>query len=220
MKKFLLFAIILSTSFTQINAQYWANVENTGMQIFTKQKESEGVTGSAYYEQDFMMGTVIDKDRRVNLLMRYNAVEDVVVLKPDITTGKEYVLPKIKSIKYKIGNYTYFIDELNTEDGKLEAYFARFYQGDKSDFVGQPVADYTPAKAASTAYGEDKQAKLSVDMVYYISVDGAPFKEVRLKEKDLEDLFKGDKMEDYLDDNKIKTEQDVVSLLKYYEQLN
>jgi len=220
MKKLLLFAIILSASFTQINAQYWANVENTGMQIFTKQKEAEGVTGSPYYENDFIIGTVIDKDRKVNMLMRYNAVEDMVVLKPDVTTGKEYVLPKIKSINYKIGNYTYFVDELSTEKGKLEAYFARFYQGKKGVLVGQPKADFIPAKPASTAYGEDKPAKITVEMVYYISVDGAPFKEVRLKEKDLEDLFKGDKMEDYLDDNKIKTEQDVVSLLKYYEQLD
>ena len=220
MKNYLLFAIFIAMSISHGTAQRFQNLENNGMQIFTKQKEPAAMTGSPYYEEEFMMGTVIDKDRKVNMLMRYNALEDMVVLKPDASTGKEYVLPKIKSINYKIGNYTYFIDELNTEDGKLEAYFARFYQGENSDFVGQPVADYTPAKAATTGYGEDKPAKIKVDMVYYISVDGAPFKEVRLKEKDLEDLFKGDKMEDYLDDNKIKTEQDVVSLLKYYEQLN
>lgn len=218
MKNYLLI-LFISFSLTQILAQQTQNVEMNGMQIFTKDKEPDKMTGSPYYEDDFIIGKVMEDDRKVMMLMRYNALEDMVVLRPNTNSTKEYVLPKKKSIKYDFGNYTYFIDRLETEEGELEAYFAKFHQGKHSIFVGQPNADYTPAKKAATSYTQDKPASIKVEMVYYISIDGAPFKEVRLKEKDLADLFDSDRMEDYFDDKKIKTEEDVVAMLKFYDNI-
>lgn len=217
MKNTVLALLFLTFVGYQSNAQVVQDVEMNGMQIFTKNKEPDKMTGSPFYEDDFIIGKVMENDRKVMMLMRYNALEDMVVLRPNTNSTKEYVLPKKKSIMYDFGDYTYFIDRLETEEGNLEAYFAKFHQGKHSIFVGQPNADYTPAKKAATSYTQDKPASIKVEMVYYISIDGAPFKEVRLKEKDLEDLFDSDRMEDYFDDRKIKTEEDVVAMLKFYD---
>ncbi|WP_026915841.1 hypothetical protein [Christiangramia portivictoriae] len=219
MKNYYLLILAIFIGMTSANAQLTSDVEMTGMLIFTKEKEPAKMTGSPYYEDDFIIGQVMEDKRKVRMLMRYNALEDMVVLRPNTTSTKEYVLPKKKSITYDFGDYTYFIDRLKTEEGELEAYFAKFYQGENSTFVGQPKADFTPARQATTGYSKDKPASIKVEMVYYISIDGKPFREVRLKEKDLEDLFDSDRMEDYLDDRKIKTEADVVAMLKFYDSI-
>lgn len=204
--------------FSISNAQVSENLSLTGMQIYTKTKTPKNFTGSPYAEKDFLRGIIYDKnaDRSQAAFLRYNAVEDVVEIRLN-KNDESSVLPKFTHIFYKMGDYTYFIDNLNTENGFIEAYFARFYDGDKAKFIARPVPEITEAQVAKTGYEKDKPADLSVDMVYYLSIDGGIYKEIRLKEKDLEDFFSSDKMEDYLDDHKIKNEKDVIELLKYYE---
>lgn len=211
--------LILFPCFSGVFAQQ-ANpfMSDGGMVVFTKEKEPDLYTGSPYYEDDFKLGIINDdKGRTLEVLMRYNALEDVVVIRPNPDSEEEYVLPKLRSITYELGNYTYFIDNIYTDNGHIEAYFARFYEGDKSTFIGLPKVDVIPAQKAKTGYDKDKPAKIDVEMVYYLSLEGGQFKEVRLKEKDLKDLFKSDKMEEYFDEHKIKTEEDVVNMLKYFE---
>ncbi|MCM8570406.1 hypothetical protein NE848_13515 [Gramella jeungdoensis] len=211
--------LMLFSSFLGVNAQQ-ANpfMSDGGMVIFTKEKEPDHYTGSPYYEDDFKLGVIHDdKGRSMQVLMRYNAVEDVVVIRPKPDSEEEYVLPKLKSITYELGNYTYFIDNLNTNNGNIEAYFAKFYEGANSTFIGLPKVEVTPPQKARTGYEKDKPADIDVEMVYYLSLNGGQLQEVRLKEKDLKDLFKSDKMEEYFDKHKIKTEEDVVNMLKYFE---
>ncbi|MFV8224291.1 hypothetical protein [Christiangramia aquimixticola] len=213
---------MLLFAFVGVNAQRANNfMSDGGMVIFTKEKEPDTFTGSPYYEKDFIVGVINDdKGRSLDVLMRYNALEDVVVIKPLENKNEEFMLPKLKTITYNFGDYTYFIDNLKTNNGNIEAYFAEFYKGKKSLFLGQPTVEVTPPQKAKTGYDKDKPADIDVEMVYYLSVDGEMLKETRLKEKDLEDFFKSREMKKYFDDNKIKTEKDVVKMLKYYDTLN
>ena len=190
-----------------------------GMMIFTKEKEPDAFTGSPYYEDDFILGVIHDdQGRSLNVMLRYNALEDVVVIKPNTSQQEdEFMLPKLKTITYELDDYTYFIDNLKTDNGNIEAYFAKFYEGKKSLFIGQPKVDLTPPQKAKTGYEKDKPANINVKMVYYLSIDGGMLMETRLKEKDLKDFFKSDKMKDYFNSKKINTENDVIELLKYYE---
>ena len=211
---------LMLLSFTISQAQISNNLDNNGMQIYTKSKTPTKYTGSPYAEKDFKRGIIIDKNKNNSqpALLRYNAVEDVVEIR--LKEGdKSSVLPKFTHLTYDMGDYNYFIGNLETSSGNIEAYFAEYYKGDKSQFVGRPVADVTPAKPANTGYEKDKPANLKVEMVYYISLDNGVFKEVRLKNKDIEDLFTSEKMSKYLDKNKIKDEKDVVEMLKVYETI-
>lgn len=215
-KKSILALTLLMFGITQ--AQIVQNMSDTGMVIFTKNKEPDTFTGSPYMEDEFKPGKLIDdKGRSADVFLRYHALEDVVVVKTEANSDEEYMLPKLTSITYELKDYTYFIDNLRTDNGNIEAYFARFFEGENSSFVGRPEIDVIPAQKANTGYEKDKPADIDVEMVYYISIDGGIYKEVRLKERDLEDLFTSDKMETYFDKHKIKKEKDVVEMLKFYE---
>ncbi|APU66730.1 hypothetical protein [Christiangramia flava] len=189
-----------------------------GMRIFTKEKEPDTFTGTPYFEKDFVLGTIHDEQGRSQpAFLRYNAVEDVVVVKLDKLEKDSYMLPKLSKISYELPGYTYYIDQIDTEDGIKESYFASYFKGNKSQFIGIPKVDIINPQKAATGYEKDKPAHIDVEMEYYISIDGGKFKETRLKEKDLEDFFKSDKMEEYFDEHKIKDEKDVVEMLKFYE---
>lgn len=217
MKKIFLL-LFLATFAMEAQIQSTPFASQSGMQIFTKVKEPDSYTGTPYYEKEFQPGTIHDdKGRSLDVLMRYNALEDVVVVKAGMRDKESYMLPKLKTITYELADYTYFIDNIHTENGWIEAYFAKYYEGPKASFIGRPEVDVIPAKKAATGYDKDKPANIDVEMVYYLSLNGEKYKEVRLKEKDLEDFFSSDKMEEYFDEHKIKTEKDVVGLLKFYE---
>lgn len=209
---------VLCFTFFISNAQISDNMSNTGMQIYTKQNTPDKFTGSPYAEDDFQRGIIYDKntDKSQPALLRYNSVEDVVEIRLT-KDDKSSVLPKFTHIFYNMGDYTYFIDNINTDNGYIEAYFARFYDGEKVKFIARPVPRISEAQIAKTSYEKDKPANLDVEFVYYISINGDKYREIRLKEKDLEDFFSSEKMEEYFDEHKIKTEKDVVELLKYYE---
>lgn len=217
MKKIFLL-LLISTFAVQAQFQNTSFASQSGMTIFTKEKEPDTYTGSPYYEKDFQPGTIHDdKGRSLEVMMRYNALEDVVVVKAQKRDTESYMLPKLTTITYELADYTYFIENVNTDNGWIEAYFAKYYEGSKASFIGRPEVDVVQARKATTGYDKDKPANIDVEMAYYISLNGEKFKEVRLKEKNLEDFFSSDKMEEYFDEHKIKTEKDVVELLKFYE---
>ncbi|MCB7480516.1 hypothetical protein [Christiangramia sediminis] len=215
---FLVFSLIASLSNAQISDNMSAN---TGMQIYTKSKTPDRYTGSPYVEDDFRRGIIYDmnKENSQPALLRYNAVEDVVEIKLQKNEESRF-LPKLTHIEYQMGDYTYFIDNINTDNGNIEAYFARFHDGDKVKFIARPVPKVTPAVTAKTGYEKDKPANLGVEMQYYISTKDNFYKEVRLKEKDFEDIFTSDRMEEYFDEHKIKSEMDIVKMLEFYENNN
>lgn len=218
MKK--IFLLLLLAGFISQAQQANQFASQSGMMIFTKEKEPDTYTGTPYVEDDFQQGIIHDdKGRSQQALMRYNALEDVVVVKLNKLESDSYVLPKLTTITYELPNYTYFIDNIDTENGKKEAYFARYYKGDKVSFIGIPEVDVIPAQKAMTGYDKDKPADIDVDMTYYLSLDGGIYKEVRLKEKDFEEILgKSGIMKTYFDKHKIKDEKDVVAMLKFYDQ--
>lgn len=217
MKK--LFLLLFFSSLAIQAQQVTPFASQSGMMIFTKEKEPDTYTGTPYVEKDFQQGIIHDdKGRSQKAFLRYNAVEDVVVVKLNKLDKDEYVLPKLSAITYELPDYTYFIDNIETDQGNKESYFARFYKSDKVNFIGIPEVDVLQPQKAKTGYDKDKPAHIDVDMTYYISLNNGIYKEVRLKEKDLKGLFNSEKMKKYFDNHKVKGEKDVVDLLKFYDQ--
>ncbi|MDT0644886.1 hypothetical protein RM553_18760 [Zunongwangia sp. F363] len=189
-----------------------------GMVVFTREKEPENYTGSPYMEEDFQRGIIHDEQgRTMGALMRYNAIEDVVLIKLQEQDEESYVLPKKTNITYELPGYTYFIDNIQTDNGNKESFFARYYKGEKSDFIGVPKLDIIPAQKAKTGYDKDRPTDIDVEMVYYIALDNNFYRETRLKEKDLKKFFTSSAMEEYFKSHKIKDVKDVIEMLKYYE---
>lgn len=214
MKHFLTITILLIAF--SMNAQSFLN----GALATYSPAEPENYIGSPFYEKKFVQGLVRNSDGDSQyLMMRYNALQDVVVLKLRPQSTKLFLLPPVTDIIYETEDYTYM---LNDSDSNLPAstkYYANFYKGEKSHFIGVPKLDLNSKEKAKTGYQDDIPANFQVDMEYYLSVNGREFKKINFRTKQLASLFQNSDLENYVADQKIRNADDVVSLLKYYENL-
>ena len=221
MKKNILIFLLLIV-INNLNAQSYMNgMANSGpLKIFTKAKTPEKYTGSPYINDLFLPTIIDDGERSLEAFARYNSVEDVVEIKVQKNSDEINVLPKLKAIKYRLLDYTIFIDNFkNTEGETIDGYMFEYFSDSGLRFLARPLPDVIPAKEARSGYEESRPAHLDVNMSYYIQKDGGRLKEVRLKEKDFKSIFsdKG-KMDAYFKENKIKDEQDVVEMLRFYSE--
>ena len=176
------------------------------------------ISGDPFLISDWVMGTVADIDGKKfeNVLLRYQAFDDVLIIKLD---NKEFVISKklAKSFTFSVGSKAYFFEKVTLErDFKyLEPIYKQtlsFYKQYKkvvtakgNTYNGGVKSSYTPAEA------------------YFASDENKQVKEFKLNKKGVLALFpsyKG-KIEAYLrkEKGKIKTEEDVKKVLKFIESI-
>ncbi|WBL23561.1 hypothetical protein [Zunongwangia sp. HRR-M8] len=222
MKKEYIFLLIFALSYNIFSAQSFMNgMQNSApLKIFTKKKTPERFTGSPYIDDSFLSAQINDGERSMSAFVRYNAVEDVVEVKIDEQNSEIYTLPKLKKIKYKLKDYEIFIDQFTDSNGEtVNGYMLDYFSNQGVRFLARPEPDVVPAQPARTGYDKDKPAHLKVDMVYYLQKNGGRLEEVRLREKDFKKILSDkEKMNAYFDRNKIKNEEDVVKMLKFYTE--
>ncbi|WP_157514638.1 hypothetical protein [Christiangramia portivictoriae] len=213
--KYILTLAILFIAFN-MSAQ---NPLNGALTTFTP-VEPESYTGSPFYEKEFTQGVVKNSEgKSQKLLMRYDAVQDVVVLKLADQSNKLFMLPPVSDISYDLEQYTYKRNNPDLKIPSTSKYYANFYEGSKSHFIGVPKLDLNSKEKAKTGYQDDVPANFQVEMEYYLSVDGADFEKVYFRPKHIASLFDNSEMVNYIVDKKVKKPEDIVSLLKYYENL-
>lgn len=178
------------------------------------------VQGSPYSNDEFVLGKVYAEGQKpYNGLLRYNAYQDGIEMKTDkgvITLLKrEYLTAEINGKLYRIENYrnngairkTYFVEK-NT--GK-----ARLLYKERKEFIEE--------RAATSSYSKDQPAKFQEDNAYYLITEGNPGVEVKLKSKDILSALPDHKkeVETFVkkNKNKMKTEEEVLELLAYYNSL-
>lgn len=182
--------------------------------------EPEKYTGSPFYEKEFVQGVVKNGDGDSQyLMMRYNALQDVVVLKLRPQSTELFLLPPVTDIMYEMEDYTYMLNDSVSNLPASTKYYANFFKGERSHLIGVPTLNLNSKEKAKTGYQDDIPANFQVDMEYYLSVNGGEFEKINFRTKRLASLFKNSDMENYAADQKIKNADDVVSLLKYYENL-
>ncbi len=181
-------------------------------------------SGSFYIEEEFFPGIVVveGKDKKLNVYLRYNALQDEVELKLKKEDNKVYKLPRMENIYYKTPDYDYVLKSFKTEDGKeVNGYIIRYYEGEEAKFFAKPLAHMQPEVVPRSGYDKYKPAHMSVKTFYYLSVGDEPFTEIRLKERHIKkELPNTSQLKKYFSDHKVKTTEDVVELLKFYEEQN
>lgn len=211
-------AFITLNATSQINEQ---DIMNNRMVIPVYKNTPEGYTGSPFVNEDFQRGIIhAEEGKSQPALLRYNAVEGIMEIKLNQQEKKIHVLPRIEKISYTLGGHSYYIDSKRTEEGELlKGYFISYYESDKVKLLAWPRPDMTDAQVAKTGYEKDKPAHLSVDMEYYLEIGDNRLKEVRLRPRDFRKAFdNNDAMKDYLSDNKVKSLEDAIEALKFYDK--
>ena len=179
-------------------------------------------SGSFYLDEEFVPGVVEveGQDRKLNVFLRYNALEDQVELKLNKDEKQVYLLPRMENIFYTTSNYDYVLKSFKTKDGKsIDGYLIRYFDGDEAKFLAKPMAHLQPEVTPRSGYDRYKPAHMGVKSFYYLSVGDEPFTEVRLKEKDLKKkLPNSSDIKKYFSNHNIKTAEDVVDLLGFFEE--
>ena len=87
--------------------------------------------------------------------------------------------------------------------------------------MGKPTAKITAAQKSQTSYDRPKPATVRLKSHYYLGVGEKPLKEVRLKERDFRKILgDGKGMEEYFKEHKVRSIEDIVEMLRFYEENN
>lgn len=234
MKKAIFFSIISLAFITSASAQF------VGLQPIAAFEDSPGnplqeyvktyrhtqipreFTGHYYIDKEFLPGTLVvnDGEKKLNVLLRYNSLKDQVEIKLAKEKDSVYVLPSLENIVYNRPDYSFKFHNLQTTKGKdVDGYFMHYYDGDNVQFLSKPMAHLRDEKEPRSGFDKYQPAHFSVKQFYYLLDESGRLKEVDLREKDFRKEFSVNKeMKQYFSSHKIKTVEDVVEMLKYYEQ--
>lgn len=222
-KKIIYTAVFLFStfSFAQIDG---TNPGNAPLQILTRSNaDNNKIEGSPFFEDQFKAGTLLEDDKRLlSGFFRYNVSEDKIEIKlKENAAGNEvYFLPRFERYKYQLKDYSYLVGKYQTaNNGILEGYIINYFDGEHVKLFGKPTAKVSASQEAKTGYGKAKPAQIYIDQVYYLQVNGGDLQEVRLKEKDFEELLdRKPALKTYFKEHKIKELEDAKNLLSFYDK--
>ncbi|WP_373059902.1 hypothetical protein [Zunongwangia sp. H14] len=221
MKKLVVLFILMSCgAFAQNPIQDYVGIRDQLKLLNTDSGYNSKLAGSPYLEESFQPGQIVlDKDKTQRAYFRYNAVKDIVEIKADKNQDKVFTLPRNSEYAFRLNNYTYVVGNVKTREGDfLRGYLMQYFKGENVTLIAKPSAEVIPAKTAETSYGKSEPATLKVDVNYFIKVDGDNFQEVKLKERHFRKILSTNQiMEDYFAEHKVRTIEDVIAMLQFYE---
>ncbi|NER11745.1 hypothetical protein SAMN06265375_1055 [Muriicola jejuensis] len=178
------------------------------------------VQGSPYANEEFALGKVFVKGQDpYNGLLRYNAYQDGIEMKTDkgvITLLKrEYLSAEIDGNLYLIENYK--------NNGAIKkAYFIEKNKG-KARLLLRQRKEFIEERQATSSYSKDQPAKFDDDLTYYLITEGNAGVEVRIKSKDILSALPDHQKEVEAfakkNKNKMRTEEEVLQILAFYNSL-
>ncbi len=152
--------------------------------------------------------------------LRYNAYADVFELQ---NNNQINTLIKSSNTKVFLEKKLFEIYEYLDKSSKKEGYFENLNINDEVILLKRSRKKFTDVVKSQSGYAEDKPAKFTLEIVYYIKRDKfLPAIEIKLnkksilkalndKEKSLKNYIKKHKL-------KLKKERDVVQLFEYYNK--
>lgn len=178
------------------------------------------IEGSPYFEEQYTPGILFDeKGKTEHAYFRYNVAKDQVEIKIAPTQEQTFILPRYQRYSYQLKNYSYILDKLSSDEGKmLEGYFMEYFKGTHSRLLAKPTIKLIPGKEAKTGYDKARPAHLEINQIYYLQLEDGPLHEVRLKEKDFKKYLEDKQgMKSYFSTHKIRDMEDVKKMLEFYD---
>lgn len=220
MKK-LIIGVFAGLSFISVEAQQvFTDSGNHGlMTITTKEKEgADDVVGSPYFNDSYEQGIVdIEGKGALQAYLRYNVVSEQMEIKTNPASPTTYMLPRGREATYKIGENNFVLDKINADGQSVYGYFIEHYNGDNLRVLEKPTAQLTERVKAQNTYQKDRPAEIKIEEQYYIVLANGDAENVRLRNRDIRNVFNTKPVKDYLSDNKIRSVEDLVAFARYYD---
>lgn len=191
------------------------------MKIRTKKNANMSeVKGSPYLDEEFQYGQIeMEGKEPLNVFLRYDALNENVEIKVDKNSQDTYVLPLSETTVYTIGRERLRIkyNEVNTGGKKITGYFIEHYNGENWRLLEKPSVSVSEAVPAKTGYDRDKPAKIEIQSEYYVIGDGTVVN-VRIKHRDIRKAFESRQAQEFLSDNRIRSEEDFVEFVAHLDK--
>lgn len=235
MKKITFYTIVFSLLFSlSAEAQIWDREFVSGLnQIdqnnkrqtkFDKYTLEEGVVGTPYNNQNFLLGNVYRGNAlfATNVALRYNAVADEMEIKESLESADEdtRVLPKDPEIFAKIENdiYVFVPFQGKIEDG---GYFHVMFEGKKLDLYKKLIKKVIAGRKASSSFTQDIPTEFRDESQYFLVTKNGRFFQLPEDKKKKFDIFGANKEKvlQYAKDNGLNPseEKDLLTIIKYYD---
>ena len=226
MKKIIVVLSVLSTLFGYAQndiTNYVALRDQLKVYDGNGQISGKEIEGTPYYTEEFLEGVIIKEGfEDQNAYFRFNVLKDIVEIKVKKNHSEIFILPRVEDFVFDLEDYSLIFKTLITQEGDVvTGYYFNYFENDNIMFIAKPKSKITAEKKAETSYEKDKPSKIVINMEYYISFNGDPLTEVRIKEKDFKKLLDDSpELSIYFKENKVKEIEDVVKLLEFYDSVN
>lgn len=220
--KILFLLLFTLTTVSSVSAQsfYGAVFEeiNHKLTLVSDKEKPANLVGSPYYHNDFIRGTLnLENKKPMEVYLRYNVAEEVMEIKTNMESSEIYQLPIDPKIYYVINSEKYLLDKIFNGGKEIHGYFIELFNGENLRLVKKPGARFTEGEKAKSSYEQDTPSKISIEEEYYIISEGDVIN-VRPKSKDVKKAFQSSEAQQFLKNNKIKTEADLIGFVSYLDK--
>lgn len=216
--------ILILAIFTFFSSKGQVQINDSGnhglMLITTKESDRmKNVEGSPYLNEDFQYGKVMVEGKSpLQVFMRYDVLQENIEIKTDQKGEETYLLPRNEKTVYAIGPDKFSYDQIYFEGQKIFGYFVNLYDGEQFRLLKKPSTRMTEAVKAKTGYDRDRPAEIVIEEEFYIVKANGEVENVQLKHRDIKKAFDSGRAKSFLSDNKIRSEQDLISFISYLDK--
>lgn len=177
------------------------------------------IEGSPYLDEFFEKGTVHAKGKEpLEALLRYNVPKERMEVKFDKNDSEVYSLSLDSDIKYRIGNREFNVMKIRYDGKDVFGYFEVLYPGKQVQLLKKYSAELSEPYKAKNSYQKDRPAEIQLKENYYLKLPQNEIKQVETSHRKLKKEFSSREVENYLRDNKIKDEADLIAFSKFLDQ--
>ena len=194
---------------------------NHGLMLITTKENDKlnDLEGSPYLEEEFVPGSAMVSGKEpLNVFLRYNVYKEQVEIKLDPRSEEIYILPMNTLASYKMGSDMLILETIVLNGEKIFGYFFEHYDGENYRLLEKPKVTLTEAVKAKTGYEKDRPARLKIEEEYYVIKENGQVLNVPLKHRDIKKTFDSENSKEYLSDNKIRSEEDLISFITWLDK--
>ncbi|WP_424495263.1 hypothetical protein [Salinimicrobium sp. GXAS 041] len=213
MSVFIVFMTIDSSA--QISGDAFDGTRYGFTKIPVRSGNEASIEGSAYYHEDFLPGTIQFADgKSLEGFMRYDVSKERIEIKMNKSSKDIYFLPSNADVTYQFDSSVYNFEEVVLNGSRKWGYVAQIFKGNSLRLVKIPSSIFIEEVKPKNGYGKSEPAKFEIKEEFLIQRNDEEWELLRLRHKNIKRMFKSAKAQDYLRNNKIRSEKDLIAFLQ------
>lgn len=217
-------AVVLARPSITVGADgdFVRGLNELGVDIKVYKENADGTLkdfkGSPFLYDDYSLGTLTIKGKvPFQALLRYNILNESMEIKTEGGTDKVYFLQQNREVDYVINGNSIIYDELTFGDRQINGYYIKHFEGENLRLLEKPLIKAHAAVEQKTGYDRAKPARLEQLSEYFLVWEDGRVEQVEMRSRNLRKAFESEAVTEYLEENKVKTEEDLVNFAVFLD---